>query len=347
MSMLLSPSMSMAWFVLLLLALYVASLFGKGRFAAFTPDKTQPLRGILAVLIVAHHLSHIAPADAVLTPVYSWSASLVSLFFFISGFGLTRQLASRGQSYLSGFFARRIVRGILVSWLLAYVLFLLLGGNQAWNPADAVLGLLATGNTTLPYSWYVLCILYLYVGFYLCARFVPGRWMAPALAVWTLAGMTAVGLAGWERCWYLSALAFPAGAFYARHEASLLAFFRRRPWSYRLAVPVLLLVAGAFFLLKKEWANAAFFALLPLMVAVPLMRVGTERLSAWRPLAWLSRKSYEIYLCQGIAFMLTHRFLPSGVGAWPYLLTAFVLTFLLAGAVHWASHRLSSALLKK
>lgn len=187
--------MSMAWFVLLLLALYVASLFGKGRFAAFTPDKTQPLRGILAVLIVAHHLSHIAPADAVLTPVYSWSASLVSLFFFISGFGLTRQLASRGQSYLSGFFARRIVRGILVSWLLAYVLFLLLGGNQAWNPADAVLGLLATGNTTLPYSWYVLCILYLYVGFYLCARFVPGRWMAPALAVWTLAGMTAVGLA--------------------------------------------------------------------------------------------------------------------------------------------------------
>lgn len=88
--------MSMAWFVLLLLAFYVASLFGKGRFAAFTPDKTQPLRGILAVLIVAHHLSHIAPADAVLTPVYSWSASLVSLFFFISGFGLTRQLASRG-----------------------------------------------------------------------------------------------------------------------------------------------------------------------------------------------------------------------------------------------------------
>ena len=63
-----------------------------------------------------------------------------------------------------------------------------------------------------------------------------------------------------------------------------MAFFRRRPWSYRLAVPVLLLVAGAFFLLKKEWANAAFFALLPLMVAVPLMRVGTERLrgALWR-----------------------------------------------------------------
>lgn len=48
--------MSMAWFVLLLLALYVASLFGKGRFAAFTPDKTQPLRGILAVLIVGNDI---------------------------------------------------------------------------------------------------------------------------------------------------------------------------------------------------------------------------------------------------------------------------------------------------
>ena len=36
--------------------------------------------------------------------------------------------------------------------------------------------------------------------------------------------------------------------------------------------------------------------------------------------------------------MLTHRFLPSGVGAWPYLLTAFVLTFLLAWMVHTASH---------
>lgn len=339
--------MSMAWFLLLLLAFYVASFFGRGSFVAFTPGKTQPLRGILAVLIVAYHLSQFPPTGPVLAPVSSWGASVVSLFFFISGYGLMRQFQARGRDYLSGFLARRIVRGVLVSWLLACALFLLLGGYRAWNPADAVAGLLRAGNTTLPYAWYVLCILYLYVGFYVCGRLVPGRWMEAALTAWSVVGMAAVGLAGWERCWYLSTLAFPVGAWYARGEAGLLAFFSRRRVAYRLAVPALLCVMALLYLLRAEWATAAFFGLLPLMVAVPAMRVGLERLGAWRPLAWLSRQSYEIYLCQGIAFMLARRFLPADVGAWPFLLAAFALTFLMAWMVHRASHTVSSVGSKK
>lgn len=40
------PSMSMLLFLSVLLALFVASLSVRPRFAPLTPDKTQPLRGI-------------------------------------------------------------------------------------------------------------------------------------------------------------------------------------------------------------------------------------------------------------------------------------------------------------
>ncbi len=334
----------MAWFIAVLLALYAVSFFSTKPLTAFTPAKTQPLRGVLAVLIVAFHLSHIPPADAALGVVYRWGASVVALFFFISGFGLTRQFGQRGRAYLSGFWMHRIVRGVLVSWLLAYVLFVLLVRRSPWSLADAVAGLLATGETTLPYSWYVFVILCLYVGFYVCGRFLPVRWLASALTLWSVALMVAMAVAGWERCWYVSTLAFPVGVWYARVEARLLAFFTPSPgWAYRAVVPVLLVVAGVLYWSKAEWAYALLYGLLPLMVAVPFMRVKAERLGAWRPVVWLSGVSYEVYLCQGIAFGLARRFLPAGTGAFVWIVAAFSLTLVLAWMVHAASRAVASA----
>lgn len=341
------PSMSMLLFLSVLLALFVASLSVRSRFAPLTPDKTQPLRGIWAVLIVAFHLSHVAPADKALAAVFHWGAPVVALFFFISGYGLMQQFKRRGQDYLNDFFFRRVGMGILLPWLLAYVLYLLVTGAGGWSLSSSVKGLLGAGRTTLPYSWYVFAILWLYAGFYVCGRFLPRRWIGPALTLWSLFSMLYVFGAGWERCWYVTTLAFPAGVCYASFEPVLLASFARRRWAYGAAFLLMLSLAGGFYGLKAEWSYAGVYVFLPLLVMLPFTRLRVERLDACGALTWLSGMAYEIYLCQGTAFFLTRKFLPERSGAALFIVVAFIVTFALAWGVSRAARIISIVLTKR
>lgn len=339
--------MSMLLFLSVLLALFVASLSVRPRFAPLTPDKTQPLRGIWAVLIVAFHLSHVAPADKALAAVFHWGAPVVALFFFISGYGLMQQFKRRGQDYLNDFFFRRVGMGILLPWLLAYVLYLLVTGAGGWSLSSSVKGLLGAGRTTLPYSWYVFAILWLYAGFYVCGRFLPRRWIGPALTLWSLFSMLYVFGAGWERCWYVTTLAFPAGVCYASFEPVLLASFARRRWAYGAAFLLMLSLAGGFYGLKAEWSYAGVYVFLPLLVMLPFTRLRVERLDACGALTWLSGMAYEIYLCQGTAFFLTRKFLPERSGAALFIVVAFIVTFALAWGVSRAARIISIVLTKR
>lgn len=339
--------MSMLLFLSVLLALFVASLSVRSRFAPLTPDKTQPLRGIWAVLIVAFHLSHVAPADKALAAVFHWGAPVVSLFFFMSGYGLMQQLRRRGQDYLNDFFPRRVGMGILLPWLLAYVLYLLVTGAGGWSLSSSVKGLLGAGRTTLPYSWYVFAILWLYAGFYVCGRFLPRRWVGPALTLWSLFSMLYVFGAGWERCWYVTTLAFPAGVCYASFEPVLLASFARRCWAYGAAFLLMLSLAGGFYGLKAEWSYAGVYVFLPLLVMLPFTKLRVERLDACGALTWLSGMAYEIYLCQGTAFFLTRKFLPERSGAALFIVVAFAVTFALAWGVSRAARIISIVLTKR
>lgn len=337
----------MLLFLSVLLALFVASLSVRPRFAPLTPDKTQPLRGIWAVLIVAFHLSHVAPADKALAAVFHWGAPVVALFFFISGYGLMQQFKRRGQDYLNDFFFRRVGMGILLPWLLAYVLYLLVTGAGGWSLSSSVKGLLGAGRTTLPYSWYVFAILWLYAGFYVCGRFLPRRWIGPALTLWSLFSMLYVFGAGWERCWYVTTLAFPAGVCYASFEPVLLASFARRRWAYGAAFLLMLSLAGGFYGLKAEWSYAGVYVFLPLLVMLPFTRLRVERLDACGALTWLSGMAYEIYLCQGTAFFLTRKFLPERSGAALFIVVAFIVTFALAWGVSRAARIISIVLTKR
>ena len=68
----------------------------------FGRGKVFPLKGILAVLIVLHHLTYEIKSP-LLQPFHSWGAPIVSVFFFISGYGLMTSYKNKGKHYLSGF----------------------------------------------------------------------------------------------------------------------------------------------------------------------------------------------------------------------------------------------------
>lgn len=81
-------------------------------------EVTLPLRGVLAMGIVIHHIS-LRVVDAIpggmwIFPQFQfWGAPIVAVFFFLSGYGLMVSLITKGENYLDGFLKKRLLKIVL------------------------------------------------------------------------------------------------------------------------------------------------------------------------------------------------------------------------------------------
>ncbi|MFS2389084.1 acyltransferase family protein [Bacteroides fragilis] len=141
----------------------------------------------------------------------------VSIFFFLSGYGLMCSYSLKGKKYLEGFCIHRISK-IIIPLLTAYIIYIpiLRLINHTGGIIEAIQRLFSS-NPLLPYSWYVTEITLLYLLFYLVMRFIP-RYKLPALSlaiVFMLAGMLLAGLPHW---WINASPCFIIGLWYYKYE---------------------------------------------------------------------------------------------------------------------------------
>ena len=95
----------------------------------FSKEATLPLRGVLALLIVFHHISlrltYMVPKDAkvnYLRDFSDWGEPIVSVFFFLSGYGIIKSYQKKGKSYLEGFFSGRLLR-LMVPFIICCICY--------------------------------------------------------------------------------------------------------------------------------------------------------------------------------------------------------------------------------
>lgn len=85
------------------------------------------IKGLLAVLIVLHHLSINTPGTLLFQAFTSIGTMVVAVFFFYSGFGLMESYLKK-PNYLRGFFSKRIVKLLIphcMALLITYYVTLL------------------------------------------------------------------------------------------------------------------------------------------------------------------------------------------------------------------------------
>ena len=86
----------------------------KKQLGTFSVGETLPLRGLLAVGIVLHHISQrviqAAPDVTGISQFEYFGAPIVMVFFFMSGYGLMKSLQVKGMAYLDGFFKSRMTK---------------------------------------------------------------------------------------------------------------------------------------------------------------------------------------------------------------------------------------------
>lgn len=214
------------------------------------------LRGFLAVFVIFHHLSQ-QTVDGRIMPMLSYFGNLpVSVFFFISGYGLMKKYLS-DKNYAAGFLARRIPPLLLpfFSVLLMFFCFYRLSGEKV-SLMEPLIRIFAA-DPILVILWYMLVIMVFYLVFGLMMQLCSGRkkLLIIGMTLFCSAFILLGHLLHVGQWWYNTCHLLIIGMVWALYEEALLSFIKRFYW------PCLLLTGFVFIFLWQYFD--ALYALRP------------------------------------------------------------------------------------
>jgi pimeloyl-ACP methyl ester carboxylesterase/membrane-bound acyltransferase YfiQ involved in biofilm formation len=320
---------------LLFLFLWGVKLFKKGEFndEYMGIQHTKAWLGFFAVCIIMHHISQkmwtqIESPDILrnaLSPFLRSGYLFVAFFFFCSGFGLMMS-ASGKEDYHKGFLKKRFLP-LIITFIVTDSVF------QFARISKRLQGFPA--NT---YSWFVFVIAVLYIGFYLCIRFLKKRALI-GIIVFSILWCVACRLLYIDTYWYNSVLAFPAGAFIAEHFEGITKKIQSR---YPVWFAVTFIVTGIFCFFGSSGmrvynmlgnvlgidgsmqVQTAFQIFASVGVSLLIMMIGMKVKIGNKALGFLGGMTLEIYL---VHTLLVEMFCKNFIGsdkAFYYIIDPFV-----------------------
>lgn len=280
--------------ILFLIALYALIYYKSVYVKVDTLDfaKCLSIRGILALMIILHHLSYRVntPPQSIFVPL---GAMVVGVFFLMSGYGLECSYRRKGDTYLDGFLRKRVLK-LLLPYLMVII---------AWNieelylyPNDNLVdawGLVKQGNMNgiLPYSWYVIVAMLLYVVWWLshCWLKSEAKQFLAILVFW-LAWCVAIYLLHWDLYWFFTSHMFLVGILYCKLESLI------KRCNVYVYILMMLIVAALgtieFYFFSAMLFNTAFSLLF--VSGITLLNHRSKVLE------FLGKFSYECYIIQAL-----------------------------------------------
>lgn len=265
-------------------------------------EHTQSLKGLLALLILLHHLAQATHSGILFHQFERLGGLVVSLFFFFTGYGL--QISHmRSPGYRSGFFVRRIP-AVLIPYLGAFVVYWTEHAlrGKVYTPAR-LLERALNGFPLVSYSWFVINILCFYAAFGLMMHLVKER---HRLIPWLCAGYLLLWIAfcrtmEFSPYWYSTSHLLLLGIIWAIYEPQLTALLRKR---YPLSLAGTAAFFGIFFLLSRlalpELTSGLLAGLMYLFFAAAVLTL-LQKVKLGNPiLSRLGKISFEFYLFQGL-----------------------------------------------
>lgn len=314
-----------------------------------TPASGKALRGVLSMVVLLHHLSP-KVGGILLFPVFSKLGYLtVSVFFFLSGYGLMKQYMGR-PGYSRHFLLRRLP-AVLFPYLLATALYWLLNRILGISLSlQNVINELRAGTPIVSASWYIICITLFYIGFrvlmLLCGKHYG--WMLPGSLVWCGLYIRFCLRSGYSSWWYNTAPVLSLGIAWALREEAISRFFRKH---YSKAAPAIFLIFSCVYGLKLylnsrvwtdlvhiplTWLAASLFTVCVLLVLMKL-RLGNPLLQR------LGGISLELYLCHYLFITLLRSELIFLANDFLYVCAVIFCSVAFA----WVYHQINAAILSR
>ena len=316
----------------------------------FSRSTTEHLKGYLALGVLLHHLcqhTNIINHESILGFfMQSLGYCCVSLFFFISGYGLSVSFNKHsGGGYLINYQRNRVLPIFAVNALLVLMyatLKLLL--HYEVTVSNFVLSFFYGGDI-VEYGWYLPCIMLFYEVFYFSAKYC-GRHIPEAVLGTTVLYMALCLLFNMPSFWYMSSLAFPCGVLFARYKPSIDIVIIPHYALWLSLIVVLYL--GCFALLYmvsvgimpdiipgvRLSLTSALGLLFSIMTVCALMATAPYLKRETFVSRHLCAIYLEIYVMQGFAFMLLRNERFSLDNDCLFIVSSIVLTLTFAALIH-------------
>ncbi len=299
-------------FLLLILSL--------SEYNGFSKKQTRLLKAFLPFLVIT---SHYFPISFFETDISSLGCFAVSIFFFISGYGLTYKYQkdkSLSIHYIIDkllvLFIPLVTSGIVYSLLVYY--------NEGINAWKYFIVNLQKGYFIFPISWFVCKLIILYVLFYLTSKVKNSLIVLFVLIVLC---MITERLLGIQATYFMSDLAFGGGCMFFNFEKRKRINIMLFKVGYIITVVILLLqIKGTIY----------FTNLLLPIFAVPLFCCISFKENIVSK--FLSNISYELYLVQTSSELILSNYIHNA-------LLAFVLIVILSIILSYILHKVDMKIL--
>lgn len=266
-------------------------------------DDSIILKGIFANTVLLHHLNQNTAVlnGCFLDNIFQTLGYLsVSVFLFLSGYGLTVTYNIKGEKYIKGFPKNRILPFYIQNLILIgiYLIFWLIIGEKL--SVRRIILSFFFGHTVIKYGWYIQTTLLLYLLFYLSHKFKNKT----ARIITFIGGYAFYFILCrlnncWEM-WYVSILAFATGVFYAK-------FYKKMHFNIIiLSVCFLTLYILSNFVVLNN--NLTLILKMLSCVIFPLLIVNFKKIFPCKSsfLKHISRLCFEFYVLQGLFITLFH-----------------------------------------
>lgn len=284
-------------------------------------ETTIILKALLPIIIVFHHLSfkiNILQHSLLL----SAGAAVVSIFFYMSGYGLYKSLSDK-KDYLKCFIPNRL-GSLLVPYFICIIIYQFFclysaGVLPLTNISDILSG---NTNSILPASWFVVVIFFLYGMF----------WWSFQLNIERNIQLLVLILLGAIFVFVLKIMNFPSywfnclGAFFLGIIHAFV-ICQQNSALRNLFLLLVALVSLLAFLIKSSIGDFFFYTIYPFFVVVILEFLKIGRFSNIPILHFLSMISYEIYLTHVIVYRILRCDILYIYSDSIYVILCFILTF--------------------
>jgi peptidoglycan/LPS O-acetylase OafA/YrhL len=261
---------------------------------------TNNLQCVLVFIIMMHHISQVTAGShgSLLSTSLSVAGRLaVSVFFFISGYGLFKQYLVKKDDYLKKFLPKRL-GPLLFSYLIAGIIYFIYRNIIGDLGVKAALKSLVNGSPFVSNSWYVIAIIFFYLLFYISGKISRKH----SVILILLFSGTAIFFGvtrflGYGEWWYNAVFAFPVGALWAFQEKRIMTVVHK---NYKLSCAIIALVVSVFFYLDEIHPLIYFREMSCVLFAVFVILISYNYWINPSFFSVMKKMSFELYLYHGL-----------------------------------------------
>ena len=232
-------------FILLIISIFVYLLPVNNDYLGV--KSTTGLKGFLALGIVFHHLSQWITTGEEFSNFGYMGTYIVSIFFFLSGYGLYIQ-NERKENYLDNFLVKRLSRIFIPFVFISSIYLIYRKINGQVLSSSFFIDLFKKGSTVIYNGWFVDIIILMYIFFYISFRVFSNKTIAIlANTVFIIFYIVLAIRLEYGFWWYNSVFPFIIGLVWAKNQEKIDGVLDRHYFIILVLVTVLLFIKKILF----------------------------------------------------------------------------------------------------